>query len=103
MIDITSFSGDDLVLIDTQVMKAKNVLQVQVGSLEYEPAFGIDMAFFLDEKFQFQNESFKAYLIQRLSEHHISVNQVIDELETFFRKLTFTVGAEESQAGGMIR
>ncbi len=103
MIDITSFSDGDLTLIDTQVAKGANVLQVQLGSLEYSPDFGIDLEFFLSEDFQFQNESFKAYLIQRLSEHHLSVNQVVETIETFFRKLTFTVGAEESQAGGMIR
>jgi hypothetical protein len=103
VIDITSFSNGDLTLIDTEVAKAANVLQVQLGELEYVPTFGIDLKFFLSEEFQFQNESFKSYLIQRLSEHHVSVNQVVETIETFFRKLTFTVGAEESQTGGMIR
>ncbi len=102
MIDITSFTEGDLTLIDTQVAKSTNVLQVQLGDLEYDPTFGIDLKFFLSEEFQFQNESFKSYLIQRLSEHHVSVNQVIETVETFFRKLTFTVSAED-KTGGMIR
>lgn len=103
MIDITSFSGGDLNLMEAQVSKAKNVLQVQLGSLEYAPDFGVDVKFFLDEDFRFQNESFKAYLIQRLAEHHLSVGTVVESVEQFFRQLTFQVGAEEGETGGMIR
>lgn len=103
MKDITSFSGDDLTVIDTQISKATNVLQVQVGTLEYAPDFGIDLEFFIDEEFQFQNESFKAYLIQRLSEHHINVNQVVEMLSTFYMQYTFAVGDSEARAGGFIK
>lgn len=102
MIDITSIT-DDLNVQDAQTSKAANVLQVQIGSLEYAPDFGVDLDFFIDEQFTFQNESFKSYLIQRLSEHHINVGQVVEELEQFYLKFTFVVGDSESISGGFIK
>lgn len=102
MIDITSVTDGDLFVQNAQTSKAANVLQTQLGSLEYAPNFGIDLEFFLDEDLQFQNESFKAYLIQRLSEHHINVNQVVETVERFYRQFTFVVG-ETSRSGGLIR
>ncbi len=102
MKDITGISDGDLTVIDALTPKAANVLQVQVGDLEYAPEFGIDLEFFLDPAFQFQNESFKAYLIQRLSEHHVNVNQVLETLSRFVSNLTFEVGEPES-SGGLIR
>ncbi len=103
MIDITSVSGGDLGAVDTQVMKATNLLQTQLLDLEYAPEFGIDLNFFLDPDFQFQNESFKAYLIQRLSENHVNVNQVLETLETLFLKFTFLIGNSDNAAGGFIK
>jgi hypothetical protein len=102
MKDITSI-GTDLTVLNSQANKAANVLSIQIGELEYAPTFGIDLRFFLDENLQFQNESFKSYLIQRLAEHHINVNQVLEALETFYQQFTFTVGESESISGGFIR
>lgn len=104
MKDITSFNAvtGDLSIVDTIVPKAANVLQVQLGSLEYAQEFGVDLAFFLSPDLTFQNESFKAYLIQRLSESHVNVNQVIQALSTFVETLTFEVGQPEA-SGGLIR
>lgn len=102
MIDITSFSTD-LVLVDTQVPKSANIFQIQLGTLEYAQEFGIDLKFFIDEDFQFQNESFKSYLIQRLSESHVDVNQVLDTLEKFYLQYTFTVGESAGKEGGFIK
>lgn len=103
MIDIVTVSGGDLVIQQADTPKAKNVLQVQIGSLEYAPDFGIDLKFFLDPNFQFQNESFKAYLVQRLAEHHVSVNQVIETEIGFQLKWAFEVGDERDQSKGFIR
>lgn len=102
MIDITAV-GDDLTVQSAQVPKAANVLQVQLGDLEYAPTFGVDIEFFLDEDFEFQNESFKSYLIQRLSESHVNVNSVVDTLTKFYRQYTFEVGEPTSISGGLIR
>ena len=102
MNDITSITTD-LVVMDAQTPKAANVLSVQLGALEYAKDFGVDINFFIDENFTFQNESFKSYLIQRLAEHHVNVTQVIDTLENFFLKFGFTVGQPEEVTRGYIR
>ena len=102
MIDITGFANGDLTILEAITPKAANVLQVQIGDLEYAKDFGIDLKFFLDPDLQFQNESFKAYLIQRLAESHVNVNQVMDSLETFYRNYIFEVGEPEN-SGGFIR
>lgn len=103
MIDIVSISSD-LQLVDSQVAKAANVLQVQQGSLEYAPTFGIDLEYFLQEGVFFQTESFKAYLIQRLAEENVNVSQVTEAIQTFLRHWTFEVGeTERISGGGLIR
>lgn len=104
MIDITSVTSSDLMIQVDQTSKAANVLQIQLGSLEYAPDFGVDLDFFLDPDLQFQNDSFKSYLIQRLSEHNINVNQCAETLSQFFLKYTFSVGdAERQTSGGFFR
>lgn len=93
----------DLHVFDAQTAKAANVLSVQLGSLEYAQEFGIDLKFFIQEDFQFQNESFKSYLIQRLAEHHINVNEVIETVAPLYEKLTYVVGDADKNTGGFIR
>jgi hypothetical protein len=102
MKDITSI-GEDMTVMEAITPKAANVLQVQLGALEYAQEFGIDMAFFLDENFQFQNESFKAYLIQRLAEHHVNVSELLETDSTLEKFYTFYVGDQEKSSGGLIR
>lgn len=101
MIDITSI-GQDLVLIDSQVPKAGNILSTQLGSLEYLPDFGVDLKYFLDENFQFQNESFKAYLVQVLAENSINVASVLETIEALYQKYTFILSPSETD-GSLVR
>lgn len=104
MIDIVGIGpASDIRTFDAQTSKAANVLSVQLGSLEYAQAFGVDLDFFIDEDFQFQNESFKSYLVQRLAESNVNVNQVLDELDGLIKKLTFSVGDADKLTGGFIR
>lgn len=106
MIDIVAVgegAGGDLRTFDAQTSKAENVLSVQLGYLEYAPDFGVDLEFFIQEDFQFQNDSFKSYLIQRLSEHHVNVNQVLEAIEDLYEQLTFVVGDADKNTGGFIR
>lgn len=106
MIDIVGIGegpGGDLRLYNAQTSKAANVLSVQLGYLEYAPEFGIDIRFFIQEELQFQKESFKSYLIQRLAEHHVNVNEVIETVQTLYEKLTFVVGDADQTTGGFIR
>lgn len=104
MIDIIDLpEGKDMVLMNTDVARAGNVLGVQIGDLEFAQGFGVDLKFFFDPTYQFQNESFKAYLVQRLLQHQINVAQVLDTIETFFTKYTFLIGNAEDNATGLIR
>ncbi len=98
---VTEGVDGDLRVIDALTPKAANCLQVQLGELEYAPTFGVDLEFFLDPDLKFQNESFKAYLVQRLAEMNVNVNQVLEALERFVLSYTFEVGEPES-SGGMI-
>lgn len=103
MIDIVKIEdGLDIGVQDSIVPKAANVLSIQLGALEYAQDFGIDKSFFLQSDFQFQNDSFKSYMLQRLTESQVNVSQVVDVLETLFQQLTFYVGDAKKTNGGLI-
>jgi hypothetical protein len=103
MMDIVEIrEGQDLGIADAAVMKAGNVLSIQLGSLEYAPDFGVDLKFFLQDSLQFQNESFRAYLVQRLTEHQINIAQVVETLETFTAMFSFSVGDANQSSKGLI-
>jgi len=102
MTDIIS-AGADLGIFDTQTYKAANILSVQLGNLEYQQDFGIDLEYFLDEDFRFQNESFKAYLVEVLANNRINVSSVIDVLESLFATYTFNIVPEETQTALIAR
>lgn len=103
MLDIVQIEdGKDLGFQDTATVKAANVLGVQLGSLEYAPTFGADFRFFLQSDFQFQNESFKSYLIERLTQHQINVGEVTEVLESLFARYVFKVGDAQQRAEGFI-
>lgn len=93
--------GEDLNVMDQIVAKAGNVLSIQLGDLEYAQSFGVDMRYFLETEFQIQNESFKAYLVQRLTESQVNVSQVIETVDTLFTKYTHFVG-DAQNPGGLI-
>lgn len=95
MIDIISI-GTDIGFYDTQTTRAQNILQTQQGVLEYAQDFGVDLKYFLNDEFRFQNASFKAYLIQRLAAYSINVASLDDTLELLYRKYTFNLTPSES-------
>ncbi len=103
MIDIMppSEPGLDLGSLDTDAYRARNILSVQLGSLEYAPDLGIDLKYFLSEEFQFQNESFKSYLIQVLANHSINVASLTDAVDNLFRTYNFNITPSKSE-GGMV-
>ncbi len=96
MIDIVSaVEGLDIGTFDTQTCKAANVLSVQLNSLEYAPALGIDLKYFLSEDFRFQNASFKAYLVEVLANNRINVAEVMDTLESLYSVYAFNLSADD--------
>ena len=100
MIDITAIDTD-MRFANSNVPKAVNVLSVQVGDLEYEPDFGVDLKYFLSEEFTFQNESFRAYLLQRLAANSINVLSVTEVLETLYATYTFNLRADSASTALM--
>lgn len=104
MIDIVSFTtGFDMGVQDTIVPKAGNLLETQLGSLDYAPTFGVDLDYFLSSIFKFQNETFKAYLVERMINNQINVNEVVETIERFSETFTWDVGDASTQTGGLIR
>lgn len=96
-------NGSDMKISNTIVPKAANVLSVQIQSLEYAPDFGVDLKYFLNSEFEIQNESFKAYLVQRLSESQINVTSVLETIESLYSTYLFSVGDANANVEGLIR
>lgn len=103
MLDIVEAQdGKDLRIEEASAPKAGNVLMIQLGDLEYAPEFGVDKKFFLDSTLEFQNESFKAYLIQRLTEHQVNVAGVTTSIEALLQKNVFNTGSLGQKGKGLV-
>lgn len=94
--DILLADTTDLRLHRGDLTRAANVLSVQLGDLEYAPNFGVDLKYFLETEFKIQNESFKAYCVQRLLEHQINVVNVLESIEPLINRLTYMVGDSDT-------
>jgi len=96
MLDLINMvDGEDLHYQHNVAMKAGNVISVQLGSLDFKPDFGSDLKYFLQEDLKFQTESFKSYLVGRLSEYRIQVNATVSIVENFTNKFVMDVGQTE--------
>jgi hypothetical protein len=103
MLDIVSMvEGQDLKFADTAVTKAANVISIQIGDLSYAPTFGVDLKYFLRTDLQFQNASFKSYLVQRLVEHQVNVSSVATLIDDLLTKYTFYVDDPNRSVSGLI-
>lgn len=78
MIDIIEFTPKGMRIEESQTQKAANILGTQLGLLEYAPDLGIDLKYFLEEKISFQDESFKAYMVQSLAQRGINVASLVE-------------------------
>lgn len=102
MIDaLTPVQGKDLPTQNSIAPKAGNVVNIQLGSLDFAPDFGVDLAYFITDEFQFQAASFQAYLVQRLTQHKVNVSKVVGLLTGFVQNNTFTVGEQSDSVGGI--
>jgi hypothetical protein len=103
MLDIVEVEdGKDIVVADSSVAKAANVLSVQLGTLEYAKDFGVDLRFFLTSNLRFQNDSFRAYLVERLARHQVNVTEVPETIDALFGKYTFMIGGDNENEKGLI-
>lgn len=103
MIDIVVGTGGELDIYDTQVNRASNILSVQLGSLEYEPDLGVDLNYFLDPKFKFQDASFQSYLVQVLASSGINVATIIATVENLHQDLKINLSPEDQSTGLIAR
>ena len=82
---------------DTIVFKAKNILEIQEGSLSYAPELGIDLKRFLDPDVKIQNRTFEAYSIQKLGEQGVNPIELIVNKETFRQVFDYTVAEVDKE------
>ena len=103
MIDIVDFNSKGMQIFDTQTEKAANILSVQLGALEYAKDLGIDLRYFLTEKIQFQDDSFKAYLVQSLASRGINVSSITEVLKALESDYNIKLSPEENSTGMIAR
>jgi hypothetical protein len=58
----------------------------------------VDKEYFLNSEYQFQNSSFKAYLVERLLAHQINVVNVIQTVERLSQNYIFGIGATDTNS-----
>jgi hypothetical protein len=98
MLDIVlSAQGEDMRVQDDISPKAANVISTQIGSLDYATNFGADLRYFLQSDLQFQNESFRAYLVDRLTQHGVNVVDVQNVISSLFETYNFEVGSTKNE------
>lgn len=103
MIDIVGFTSKGMQLFDTQTEKAANILSVQLGALEYAKDLGIDLRYFLKEKIRFQDDSFKAYLVQTLASRGINVSAIVETINALDANYNIKLSPEENSTGMIAR
>lgn len=103
MTDIISADSGGMDVFDTQTERAKNILSVQLGALEYEPLFGIDLKYFLTEGIAFQNASFQAYLVERLANYGINVVTIQTEVDSLMSTYKVELSPEETNTSLVAR
>ena len=103
MIDIVAFTSKGMEVYDTQTERAANILSVQLGALEYAQDLGIDLRYFLTETIQFQDESFKAYLVQTLASRGINVASMTEVLRALDSNYNINLSPQENSTGMVAR
>lgn len=103
MIDIVSADDKGLRVFNTQTQRAANILSIQLGALEYAPDFGIDLRYFLTESIEFQDDSFKAYMIQALATRGINVASLVEVINALDANYNINLSPAENTTGLIAR
>lgn len=90
MIDI-NLNQNNLVIVNTSIYKAKNLLETQIGSLIYAPNFGIEYDLFFGEDLRIQKETFVAYAISQLSANGINPIETLTSDGKFDTRLNINI------------
>jgi len=100
--DIEFKQGKDLTVIKSDIYRAANILRTQLRSLEYAPTIGIDMKYFLESEFAIQNESFRAYTVQRLMECQVNVMNAVSTINNLFQNIDYLIDDNNKVGTGLI-
>lgn len=103
MIDIAVEANGELGIYDSQTNKAANILGVQLGSLEYAQEIGIDLDYFLNPAFKFEDQSFQSYLVQVLANNGINVAAIASTVQNLYQDLKINLTPEEQSSGLIAR
>lgn len=103
MTDIVSVGASGMEVYNTQTQRAANILQVQLGSLEYAQDLGIDLKYFLTENIKFQDDSFKAYIVQVLASNGINVESLVEVMSSLSTDYNINLSPEETSSGLIVR
>lgn len=87
---------------NTDVFKAENILNIQIGSLYYAQDLGIDLARFVNSDVNIQPETFRAYTIQELTRQGVQLQTVITAFENFMSTITYTASEPEQGDNNVI-
>ena len=85
------FSNDRLEFSETNLYKAKNILETQIGFLEYAPDFGIDYDLFFGSDLEIQIETYQSYAISKLAENGINPLDLITQDAKFDTVLNINI------------
>lgn len=88
--DIYLDNNGDLQTSNTDVFKAENILNIQIGRLYYAENLGIDLARFIDSDVNIQPMTFRAYTIQELTRQGIQLEQVETVFRDFLTAINYT-------------
>ena len=103
MIDIVGFTSKGMEVFNTQTPRAANILQTQLGDLEYAPDLGIDLRYFMTEDIQFQDDNFKGYLVQTLATYGINVASLTEVIKALSSEYNINLSPEETSTGFLAR
>jgi hypothetical protein len=91
MKDVSSIGEYDLMFGESAGNRADSLCRVQVGDKYYEPGFGIDYDYFINNPIEFQNTSFKAHIVNSMSRIGINVSDVQSIIANFVMDTTYTI------------
>ena len=89
---------NDLVIVSSEVPRAANLLDVQLGTLYFAPTWGVDKDCFLNPDYEIQSESFEAYLLQQIGYWGMNVVHFVSEQGKFLRRMVFGFGTPKDNS-----
>lgn len=82
---------NDLLFAASEVSRAANLIDVQLGALAYAPDWGANKAYFLNPDFEIQAECFEAHLLQRMGYWGINISKFAAKMGKFSREMLFNL------------